>query len=371
MKIRGSATRFWWAAATGAIGASMVLAACSSGSKGSGSGDGVTTGTAEQAVQAAVSKLGSQSDVKMAFSLPISTDQAKQLSSAGGGKPMTDQEAKALTSGTIFLNVATGNGEAVDSTQAQTDPKDSIDFGLTIGSDTPLELVYADQNLYARAQVQQLLTDVGQDPTKASQMSNALNSLNGYVPGLSQLGAGNWVEINHAGLESLAPVLKQAEASSGSSADPAALKADVMKLRIDLLAALQSNSTFNSLGDGKYSVTLDVAGFLAAIKPVVQNTLANVPALGTQISDALGKAEAKVPAGQKAVMDLTVSSGELSQADVDLNQFAGKDKVGFPVPLQVAFSSPGAPSAPTGATTLDVSKLPALLGSLLGAKSAA
>lgn len=365
MKLRESVSRVWWATAAAAIGASMVLAACS-GSKTS-SGNGLASSeTPQEAVQSAVSKLGSQSDMKMVLSLPITADQAKQLSSQNGGKPMSDQEATALTTGTIFLNVATGSGEALDSTQAQSDPNDSVDFGLAIGSNTPLELRYVGQSLYARAQIQQLLTDVGQNPAKASQFSTELSSLNSYVPGISALAQGNWVEINHQGLQSLSGLLKQIESSSGSSANPATLKADLMALRSQLLAALKANSAFGSLGSDKYSVTVNVANFLSTIKPEVNSALSNVPQLGTQISDLLGKAVTKVPPGQTAVIDVTVSGGQLTQASVDLNQFAGKDKVGFPVPLQAAFSSPGAATAPDGATTLDVSKLPGLLGSLIG-----
>lgn len=357
-----------WAATAGALGLSMVLAACGGGSKGSGSG-GVTSQSPQQAVQSAVSKLGAQSDVKMVLSLPITADQAKQLSSKGGGKPMTDAEANALSTGSIFLNVATGGGEPLDSTQAQTDPKNSLDFGLEIGRDTPLEVVYVNQNLYARAQVKQLLTDVGQDPAQASQFASQLNSLETYVPGISHLGSGDWVEIDHAGLQSLAPLLKQIESQSGTSLDPSTLKADIMALRSKLLAAVEANSTFKSTGTDQYSVTVQVASLLATVKSDIQQ--ANIPQLGAQIAKALGEAQAKVPAGQTAVIDVKTSDGRLSQAQVNLNQFAGSDKVDFSVPLTVAFSSPGAPQAPSGATLLNVSKLPALLGALLGNQNSA
>src|SRR5579875_2614752 len=293
MRVTSSATRVWWAAATAAVGASMVLAGCSSGSK----AGGVTSGeSAQQTVQTAVSKLGSGTDLKMVVSLPISASQAEQLSTQGGGKGITQQEANALTSGKIFLNVATGRGEALDSTQALTDPQDSLDLGVTIGGNTPVELVYVGQNLYAKADLHQLLSDIGQDPTKASLVTNGLSSLNNYVGGLSALAAGNWVEIDHNGLESLAPLLKQVEASSGSSIDPAKVGSDLMTLRSQLIDALKTNSAYANPSNGHYSVTVDVHGFLTTIKPEIQNALADIPQLGTVVSNALAKATSQVPA---------------------------------------------------------------------------
>ena len=365
-------TRFFSVLAGGAIGASLILTACGGGSKGNGSGNGLTSSeTPQQAVQTAVAKLGAQPEIKLVLTLPISAGQVKQLSSQGGGKPATDAQAHAISTGSVFLNVATGSGEALDSTQAMTDPNDSVDFGLTIGGNTPFEILYSGQNLYARVQLQQLLTDVGENPAKASQFANQLNSLNTFVPGISQLGTGAWVEIDHASLQSLAPLLKQIESSSGSTADPSTLKTDIMRLRTQLLTAVRANSTFKSTGADHYNVTVQVSNLLSTIKPEIQNAVANIPGLGADVTKALTKMQAGIPAGQTAVIELSTSGGKLSQAQMDLNQFAGKDKVNFAVPVRVDFTSPGAAQAPANATKLNVSRLPTLLGGLLGTKSAA
>jgi len=71
----------------------------------------------------------------------------------------------------------------------------------------------------------------------------------------------------------------------------------------------------------------------------------------------------KIPANQTVVFDLWVSSGKVQEIEVDLNQFA--HKYSFAVPLRVVIS-PGTPiQAPTGATNLDLSKIPQLLGGLI------
>lgn len=346
------------------------MTACGGGTKGGTGAQGVTSSAhPEAAVEAAVSRLAGQSDVKMVLSLPITADQAKQLSAKGASKPMSDAEADALSHGSIFLNLATGGGEPLDSPQAQKDANYQLDLGLTIHGNTPLEVKYTGGNLYAQAELQQLLADVGQNPAKAAAFTKDLSSLDTYVPGISHLAKGDWVEVDHKGLQSLAPVLKQIEAASGVTADPSSLKSAIMSLRTQVVSALRADSTFKATGRDRYTMTVQVAPLLAAIQTAVAN--AGIPQIGAQVSKALGKLQAKLAPGQTAVVDLQTAGGTLSQAQIDLNQFAGKDRVNFPVPLQVAFSSPGAPEAPSGAYPLDVSKLPTLLGSLLGGKTAA
>jgi hypothetical protein len=354
--------------AIAAVGAVVALSACSSGgTKGAGStGNNLTSNeTPAQAVVTAISKVGSQSSVKITLSLPVTQAQAEQLKGSSGSSGPTPAEAKALSTGSIFFTEATGHGEAVDSTQAQSDAQNSLDFGLTIGSDTPAEIRYIDQNLYVRAQITQLYTDVGQDPAKASQLTNLLSQLNAQVPGIDALGQGNWVEVSHAGLDSLAPAVKQAAGSTGSN--PSTVQADFTTLRTQVLAALQTNSTIASLGDSngrsEYSATINVSNLLTTLIPDLQTALASIPGLGSKITSGLNSAHSGIPAGQTAVVDLYVADNQLSEADLDINQF--KHTYSFAVPLRVALTSPGAPSAPSGATSLDVSKLPGLLSGLL------
>jgi hypothetical protein len=358
-----------------AVGASMTLTACGSSSKSAGGTGNSTTATEspQQAIETAVSGLGRQSSVGIALSLPITEAQALQLG-AKGGSHMTPAEAKAITTGSVFFTESTGQREAVDSAQARTDPADSYDFGVSLSGQIPLEIRYVNQDLYVRVQAQQLLTDVGQNPSEAAKLQSELTQANSYVPGLSALGDGGWVEVTHASIESLAPILKQAEAKGGAPASSSAVSSALSAIRQEVGAALRSNSTVAALGnqDGRsgYSLTLAVRAFLNAVGPDLQASLAKIPTLGTELSGALTKISAKVPSGQTAVVDLYVADNKLSEADINLNQFAGSQKVGFAVPLKVAFSSPSAPSAPAGATALDLSKLPSLLNGLLGSSSA-
>lgn len=346
------------------LGVALTLAGCSNGGHGgSGAGDITSTMTPEQAVATAVKNLGSESSLQMAFSLGITAAQAAQLGGSSGGSAPTAAEAQALASGHIFITEATGHGEALSSAEAATDPQRSLDLALSIGSNTPFELRYVDQNLYLRAQIDQLLSDIGQKASSASKLSSELNAANTFIPGISSLAAGNWVEVSHASLDSLGASLKQAAGSSS----PSVSVSQTTKLASQLVGALQSNSVFTSLGNAggrsEYSMALNVSGFASVALSILQSFASSVPGLGAKIGSSLSSAAGKIPSGLSAVIDLFVSGNRLSEADLDVNQF--KHKYSFAIPLKVEFSSPGAPSAPSGATNLDLSKLPSLLANLL------
>ena len=353
--------------AIGALGAALALGACSSAAKSGGGSGNVTSNEAPpQAVATALSKLGSQSNIGISLSLPISPSQAEQLKGSNGSSGPTPAEAKALTDSTLFFTEATGHGEAFDSTQAQTDPQDSFDFGWTSGGSTPVEIRYVGQNLYVKIEVKQVLTTIGQNPAKASQLTNEASSLNAEIPGIAAVAQGNWGEISHAGLMSLGAALQQAAGSK--SANAATVQSDIAQLRTEVLAALKADSTISSLGSSngrsEYAVTVQVAKLVDTLGPQLESTLQNLPGVGTKIGNSINHAKLGIPAGQTAVVDVYVEGGKLNEADLDINQFM--HKYSFAVPLRIQFSAPGTPAAPSGATNVDVSKVPGLLAQLLG-----
>ena len=360
--------------AIGALGAGLTLGACSSGSK-SASGGGavqkVSSADPQQAVSAAVGNLGKQSDIGVRLSIAISGAQAQQVETKSGGSKLTPAQLEALTTGVIFLGEKTGHGEALDSAQAQHDSLNSVDFGLSFGSSTPLELRYVDQSVYLKADLHQLLTDVGQPPSKADAVTRVLPQIENYVPGISALGQGRWVELSHASIQSLAPTLKQLQqqGAQSSGTTPAGFQQSILKLRSELIGAVRSSSTFAHVGSSggrdHYAVTVNLHNLVATVVPELQSTFGSVPGIGSKIGS-IDSAAAKVPAGRTAVIDTYVSGNQLTEADVDVDQFipAGQ-KPGFPVPVRMAIGSASI-SAPSGATQLDLSKLPGLLAGIMG-----
>lgn len=371
---RRRSTRLASVVMVGALGASLTLTACGGGgsksaSKNNNGGSQVQTsgGSPSSQVDSAVNKLGSNNSLEVALSLPISASDLQQMS--GSGSQVTPAEAQAIAGGSIFIIVGAGHG---DLSSSRTDPNDALDFGVTISGNTPFEIRYVDQNLYVHVQINQMLTDVGQDPSKASQITGEAGQLNTYVPGLSSLIQGSWVELSHGSLQSLEGPLKGIEnefASKGSSSSsvPSSTPSlsQELKLYSIIINAVKANSTITSLGSSggrsEYSVTVQVANLLTAVAPQIESAFASVPKEGADLQTQIQKAEASIPPGQTATADVYVANGSLSEVDIDLNQFT--HKYSFPIPLHINLSSPGAPTAPSGATQLDTSKLPSLLGS--------
>lgn len=349
----------------GLLAGALALATCSASSK-----PGAT-----RAVDTSISALGQQSSIEVGLSLPITPDQVQQLQRTSGDGALSAAAAKALSGGSIFVVEQTGHGEPLDSPSAATDTSSSYDLGLRIGSDTPVEVRYVAQTLFLHLQLAQLLSDVGENPSATiPKFDQGLNQANQYVPGLSSLGEGQWVEVSHSSLQALDALLKKAESSSGSGSmpTPSQLVPAITKFRSQAVAALEQDSIVSSLGTtgGRtgYSVTFEIRQFLTQIEPAIQTFLSSLgPAASTatsQLHSSWSQLEAKVPSGQTAVADLYTSSGHLVQASVDLNQFAGAQKVGFPVPLTFSFGSPPVLSAPTNSAALDLSRVASLLGSL-------
>src|SRR5262249_30767910 len=156
----------------------------------------------KQAVGQSVGSLPDQSSLSVRVSLGLTEAQVQQLASKEGGSGMSATQAKALSQGSIFFDIQTGHGEKLSSAQTQTDSANKYDFGLQIGSDVPIEVRYLDQNLYVRAQVSELLSDVGSS-TNADSVQSSLQQADQFVPGLAALGKGDWVEVSHASLQSL------------------------------------------------------------------------------------------------------------------------------------------------------------------------
>lgn len=351
--------------AVAAVGASLALAACGSGGSKSAA-QSVSSAAPQQAVTAAIGNLGRASSISVRVSLPIKSAQARQIAAKSGSK-LSAAQARALTTGVLFLTEKTGGGEALDSTQARHDTGNSYDLGLSFGSSTPVEFRWVGQSAYLRLDAAKLLGDIGEPTAKAQQFTKLLTQVQPFVPGIGALGRGGWVEVSHSSIQALRPELKQLgqQGRAASGLSPAGLQQEITTLRTDILGALQSDSTFTHVSGSHYTVTLDVKSFVSNIAPDLQKTFGSIPGVGSKLGG-LGSAAGSVPAGQKAVVDTYITSGHLTEADIDLNQFApAKDRVTFAVPIRVGFGT-GSVKAPSGATQLDLSKLPGLITGLLG-----
>jgi hypothetical protein len=341
----------------------LLLAACGSVSK-------VST---QHAVSQSLSKLGGDSSVSVSISLGLSASQVQQLAASGGKSTMTAQQAQAISQGSIFFAEQSGRGEPLSSKQAATDSANKYDFGLRVGSAVPIEIRYVGQAAYLHVQLSQLTSAVGAPSSISGTYQSSLAQADKYVPGLSALAQGQWVEVSKSSLQPLLGLVKQlgaAQSTSTGSANSNLARTDVAKLRTDLAASLKNNATYKNDGTTggrtEYTATLAVQPFLTQLSADLQSDLASLPGgVGTKYASGLSSAKAKIPAAQTAVFQVYVHNGKTEEIDVNVNQFV--PKAGSPViPVRLVFNSSTAITAPSGATQLDLSKLPSLLGGLAG-----
>lgn len=363
-RYRSNTTRLGTGAlAVAAVG--LVISAC--GTTKTAASTNSASGTPASSLGASITALGAQSSIEASFSIPITAAQAGQLASMGSSSSSTGGVAKALTTGSVFFAEQTGKGEALDSTAASSDPANSYDFGISFGSDTPFEVRYVGQSVYLHLQAATLFSDLGEPASKASALDAELTKLNADIPGLGALANGGWVEASQATLAPLLGDLKSFAASGGGSS-LSNIGSTLVGLRTSVLAAIKANSTVTSLGTSNgrqgYAVDVKAQALATSIDAALNSASGVVPSVGNKLGG-LSKSIASIPSSLVVTIDAYTSSGKLAEADLNLDQLVTKSPPTFPVPLRMTISSASI-SAPTGATQLNLSTIPSLVGGLVG-----
>ncbi|HUJ67112.1 MAG TPA: hypothetical protein VLX59_16325, partial [Acidimicrobiales bacterium] len=245
-----------------------------------------------------------------------------------------------------------------------------------IGSSTPVEIRYVNQTLYGRVQIPQLVSDFGQSASDGQSIQSALTKANQYVPGLAALAEGRWVSVSKASLQSLMGMLKTFGGSlggqsypSGSRSSAGNLSASVAQFEGSLKNALKNNASFSNAGTSggrtEYNVTLALKSFIEQAGPAIQTLASSIPGGTGKVTNAdISKLASEVPA--HATAQLFVKNDKAQEIVIDLNQFVpAHERLPFAVPLQVALGQPGAVSAPTGATALNLSNLGQMLAGMM------
>lgn len=339
-------------------GGALLLSACGTAA------NPATKLPPQQAVTSGFSAAVAGSSESIRVSLGLTGSQVLQLAHATGGKDVTAQQADSLAASSIVVDVATGHGEKLGSAQASSDTANKFDFAVQVNGTSPLEVRYLGQTIYLKADLTTLARDFGTGTsTTPGRFSAALQKGNQFVPGLAALGQGRWVSLPLSSVRSLFNQFKSQIPASGATAGN---KTQILNAEQQLRAALASNTTYASAGThggrSEYTVTVQVHSF---VQQALSAFTGLVPATGLgslNPSQMISKAAAKVPANQTAVFQVFESGTKVNEIDLDLRQF--DPKLPFAVPIRAALGSAPALSAPSGVTTLDLSKLPLLLGGL-------
>ncbi len=324
--------------------AALALAACGNPS--------APAASPKQTVSNAVGAVASQAGVNLRISLGVTAGQLMTMDRAGGGNDgLSPKIADTIAKSTVII----------DSHQAGSGAKaDQFDLAWQVGRATPVELRYLNQTLYLHADVDTLFADLGKDP---SSVNKALQGANSFVPGISSLGGSGWVSAQPS---ELAPLLKGLKAQAPATATSPAATSDLMT-KLD--NAFKTNSTITSArthgGRAEYTVSLHAHDFLAAAAAALPTSMLGMAA-GSTATNAINGLVNKVPANRTIVVDVWVRDNKAQEIDVDLNQFASQaHKYAFPVPVRIVIGSSAPVPAPSGATPLDLSKIPQLLGGLM------
>ena len=347
--------------------AALAVSSCSSSAKSGTANKTIANLSPASAAATAMDNITSASSLSVAISFPVTASQFQQLAPTAPAKA-----AGLITSGSIFFTIGTTNGEGVGTAIAKSDPNIDVEFGVNVAGVTPIDFRVVHQNLYLQIQAQAIATATGTDIGPSSKLGQELSSANNFVPGISDLAQGKWVELSQSQLKDLYSSLKQAQSSSSATTLPTAqIQGAVKQVESKVFAALQAASTYTNLGTSggrtEYSDTVNVQTLLNAIIPEVQNAFNAIPGYGSKIGSGLQNAQGKLPANKTAVFDLYTANNKLVEVDYDVDQYA--HKYSFPTPIRLTFTSPGPPSAPSGATMLDLSKIKSLLGGLGGNNS--
>jgi hypothetical protein len=338
--------------------AALALGACS---------NPVSRVTTERAVSNAVGAVANQPGVNLRISLGVTPAQLMQISQRGGGNDgLSLQVAQAITSSSIVLDFRTGNREALKSKTVAKDRANQFDFAVQVGGSTPLEIRYLNQTIYVRADIANLLSDIGQSQSKAAEgqarFQQVLQSAKSFVPGIDALGRGQWVSAQTAAFAPLLNGLKAIVPAANPVANPAASQQLLAQLR----KAFTSNATYTNAGtqNGRteYHVSLAAHNFVQQVTAALPASIASLPGASTG-TKALNGLSNKIPANQTVVVDLWVRNNRAQEIDIDLNQFG--HMYPFAVPLRIVIGSPAPVNVPSGASALDLSKIPQLLGGLL------
>jgi len=207
--------------------------------------------------------------------------------------------------------------------------------------------------LYAKADVNQILTLAGQDPAT---IDNTLGALPPSMAPLAKAAKGEWVSLDLAKAAAAAKDSGLLDALPTPSASPTVDAAKVQKLIDDLKKAYQEKATITELGDNGDRGTGYRLG--APAKQVAQAVSGDLIALvGKDAGAEVNKAIAQIP-DKNFALDLWVKDDKLTAVSLDLTQFLPKTVTGrkLAVDIDVQLDS-GSVQVPTGANEIDLKTL--------------
>ena len=207
---------------------------------------------------------------------------------------------------------------------------DRSSLAATIGGVPGTEIRYVDGIMYAKAPVTELATTFGASPAEVKSLSGEAV---GDVPGIDAFFAGKWVAVDVKKLTALA-----AEVEPSASPQQEQAVKELTAAATNLLEG--ADVVRDSADDTHLIVTTSTTKAYAEAKRVA-----------TAVDEDLAGKLTEAPADRPIVLDLWITDGKLTAAELNLLQFVDGATGRVAARLEVTTGAPIA--APEGATTID------------------
>ncbi len=295
--------------------------------------------TSPQAVQSALKATANQSGLQLSVSLQGSPSDF----SSNGNSSLTSSQEQAILNSRLVLAVHAASG----TTLANAGVGGELNFSLSEGGNTLVELRVVGSTLFARVDIQQLTTTYSLDKGQVAQFRSRLAQLGSQVQGLGALNSGQWVSLD-------VKLLNQFTQTIGVTLP--SLPQLVGRVVGAFFNALAQSKNITSAGAGKAQITVNAQQLVTALAQAVAAT-PGMSALSSQVNGLAQRAHAAVPANKSGNVVVTVNSGIVSNLELSLNQFDTSHTLTGPASANMAVAKAGAVSAPSGAVPINISQL--------------
>jgi hypothetical protein len=316
----------------------------------------ITTGAA---IGRAFGGVTQQSGARFTLSLGLTGSQVQQLAHESGGHALTTKQADALASSEVVVDMVSGHGEAIGSSQYRHDADNQIDALVRLGQTTIAEFRTVGGNLYLRINFQGFSAVTDGTTTPGGGFEGMLQHFNNYVPGLGALGRGDWVSVPMASIKG---ILNEAMAQTPSQA-LSGREAKIGQLISQIKSDVRNDSTYTNDGDhgGRTEYTITVQAHTLA-QQIVQAVSGLLPAgFGTMFNPT--QVANRLPIPQTVPVELWVKDNKAEEIDLNLHQL--DTKIPVSIPLRLVIGGGQRVSAPSGATPLNLSIVGQILRSRL------
>jgi hypothetical protein len=299
---------------------------------------------------ASVENLGA-SDVLTTTLRLDTTAEALQSFAAEDGDKLSTEDAEAIASAQIVVEVRSANGDDLSELKGGDDNAANVSFRFVSNDDTLAELRVVDGDLYLQGDLRGILALIHESDSYAD-VQQRVSVLPHFVQAFVE---GQWVSIDGAAAKGLAGSLSGAQTPSDKQGQ---------KLLEDLKGIVQRDVTVTREGSDDRGDHLVLTGNTKALaQDFVQAASGALPAG----SAAMGQFNPDDVPDRDVTVDAWVKDGVLTEISLDIVQFAkpGDAKAGDSLPIAITFEQEGDDiGAPEDVTPVDLTQLGSLLGAM-------